>query len=224
MEEVKRGRGRPTVGERIPLGLRVTPELKQRLDAAAELSGRSQSQEAEFRLEHSFDREDLLFDVLRIAYGSKKIADLIMTVGAVFLVAGRAVASDNKIRDRLKSRDWTSDPAVCDIAIEAAHTVLESFRPAGHIPWLNAGLGALTANNFIKSIRHDSGNPAAEQMREILPATLRERLEAIAQRLRRPVEPIKSSQPQKKESEGPKNQEALVPTLVDAVEEYRRRA
>ena len=54
----KRGRGRPTVGERVPLGLRVTPEMKRRLDAAAKESGRSQSQEAEIRLERSFDRDD----------------------------------------------------------------------------------------------------------------------------------------------------------------------
>lgn len=43
------------MGERVPLGLRVTADLKRKLDAAAEASGRSQSQEAEFRLENSFN-------------------------------------------------------------------------------------------------------------------------------------------------------------------------
>jgi hypothetical protein len=163
--------------------------LKQKLDAAALVSGRSQSQEAEFRIEHSFDRQDLLFDVLRIAYGgNKKIAGLMMTLGAVFLVAGEAVASDSKIRERLKSRDWTSDPAVCDIAIEAAHTVLESFRPAGVVPWKDAGVGVLTANTFIKTIRHDSGNPAAGQMRDVPREVLGSRLQKIAARLEQPVE------------------------------------
>ena len=51
-------------GERVALSLRMTPALKRRLDAAAERGGRSQSQEAEFRLERSFDRQGLLEEVL----------------------------------------------------------------------------------------------------------------------------------------------------------------
>src|SRR4051812_38494420 len=46
--------GRPTkpavAGERAMLGLRVRAEIKEALEKAAEASGRSQSQEAEFRL------------------------------------------------------------------------------------------------------------------------------------------------------------------------------
>jgi predicted DNA-binding protein len=57
-------KGRPTklatTGQRVSLGLRVTAEIKERLDRAAKESGRSQSQEAELRLERSFlaDRLD----------------------------------------------------------------------------------------------------------------------------------------------------------------------
>ena len=47
----------PTPGERTPLGLRVTAEVKQKLEEAAIQSGRSLSQEAELRLEQSFERE-----------------------------------------------------------------------------------------------------------------------------------------------------------------------
>ena len=53
--EAKRRRGRPTLGKRMPLGLRVTPETKRQLDAAAKQTGRSLSQEAEFRLDRSFE-------------------------------------------------------------------------------------------------------------------------------------------------------------------------
>jgi TraY domain-containing protein len=53
------GRGRPSLGERVPLGLRVTLDTKARLDAAARYSGRSLSQEAELRLEQSFDSDRL---------------------------------------------------------------------------------------------------------------------------------------------------------------------
>ena len=40
----------PTPGERTPLGLRVTAEVKKMLEQAAVQSGRSLSQEAELRL------------------------------------------------------------------------------------------------------------------------------------------------------------------------------
>jgi hypothetical protein len=47
-------------GQRSALGLRVTWEIKERLDAAARANGRSQSQEAEARIEWSFDHEKQL--------------------------------------------------------------------------------------------------------------------------------------------------------------------
>lgn len=58
--EKKRKRiGRPTkppkAGERVPLGLRVTPQMKKQLERAAIKNGRSLSQEAEFRLERSLN-------------------------------------------------------------------------------------------------------------------------------------------------------------------------
>jgi predicted transcriptional regulator len=61
MEKKRPRMGRPTKaplpGERVSLGLRVTAEIKRKLDEAAEKSGRSQSQEAELRLERSFELE-----------------------------------------------------------------------------------------------------------------------------------------------------------------------
>jgi hypothetical protein len=207
-------------GERFQLGVRVTPDLKQKLDAAAEMSGRSQSQEAEFRLEHSFGRQALLPDVLNIAYGSREIADLLMTLGTAIRVAGEAVASNSKMRERLKSRDWMSDPAVCDIAIEAAYAVLESFRPAGSIPWKDAGLGTHVANNVIKA----GNNAIKRRMREegrmgdISPAVLSARHQKIAERLL-----FKSSQAPKKDDDG-KHQAPITEDVVDLVEWRQRRA
>ena len=56
--------GRPikpaTEGERIMLGLRVTADIKRKLEAEASKSGRSLSQEAEIRLQQSFDQERAL--------------------------------------------------------------------------------------------------------------------------------------------------------------------
>ena len=50
----------PTEGERVALGLRVTAEMKRKIEAAALESGRSISAEAELRLEQSFEREWIL--------------------------------------------------------------------------------------------------------------------------------------------------------------------
>ena len=56
----KRGRPPlpPTEGKREVLTLRVTAELRQRLEGAASDSGRSMSQEAELRIDRSFSAED----------------------------------------------------------------------------------------------------------------------------------------------------------------------
>ena len=55
-----RPRREPKPGERVKLGLRVTAEVKRKLDEMATYNGRSQSQEAEFRLERSFWLDDML--------------------------------------------------------------------------------------------------------------------------------------------------------------------
>jgi hypothetical protein len=53
--------GRPFVkaaaGTRVSLGLKVTSETKRLIESAAEASGRTQSQEAEYRICQSFDRD-----------------------------------------------------------------------------------------------------------------------------------------------------------------------
>ena len=73
----RRGRPRrePDPGERVKLGLRVTPKTKARLDAAAEQNGRSQSQEAELRLEASFEHDRLLEGFGRVEGTLKRFID-----------------------------------------------------------------------------------------------------------------------------------------------------
>jgi hypothetical protein len=58
-QERRRGRKaqRAEPGVRVSLGLKVTPDIKNALDAAAKKNGRTQSQEAEARLERSFYAE-----------------------------------------------------------------------------------------------------------------------------------------------------------------------
>src|SRR6266446_6057044 len=91
----RRGRAaRPAPpGARPSLGLKVTPEVKNKLDAAAKQNGRTQSQEAEQRLERSFQQQDLLDQVMGLAYG-REFAGLLMTVGRAMLVTGQKTALD----------------------------------------------------------------------------------------------------------------------------------
>jgi hypothetical protein len=206
----------PEPGERFQIGVRVTPDLKRRLDAAAEESGRSQTQEAELRLERSFDRQDLLIDALVMAYGSKPLAGLLMMVAMTMLEAGdqmayrllggrRPVPGPGVLSD---DAWWLADPKVADVAIEAAITVLESVRPKGDT-WTDAGFGACVANGLIRSLRKEEGNPGwsllnsvaalgpiAARMREIAPAELRERLRGLTERLAHPVETIVYDEPE----------------------------
>jgi len=63
MQNAKRRVGRPTrpprPGERVTLGLRVSADMKRKLEKDAVKNGRSLSQEAEFRLERSYDRDEI---------------------------------------------------------------------------------------------------------------------------------------------------------------------
>ena len=122
---------KPKPGERVHLGFRVTPELKNRLESVAKANGRSQSQEAELRLERSFDREDLLVEVLTLAYGPE-LAGILMMIGWTMHDVGRA-AGFIETRTLEGANDWTSQPYAFDQALQCANVLLKKARPAGDI-------------------------------------------------------------------------------------------
>ena len=64
---VRRPRKLPKAAARVPLSMRVTPAVRKKLERAALKRGRSISQEAEIRLEQSFDREGHLI----LSYGDR---------------------------------------------------------------------------------------------------------------------------------------------------------
>jgi hypothetical protein len=120
----------------------VTPELKERLDEAASRSGRSQSQEAEFLLERSFDRGSLLTEVLALAYGPR-LGGLLMALGIAMTAAAR-VPYQSRADD-----DWTEQPDRFDHVVQAAIAILEAARPIGEIPVYK--LGEMDRGEFIGS-------------------------------------------------------------------------
>jgi hypothetical protein len=111
---------KPKRGARNPLGLRVTAELKNKLDRAAALSGRSQSQEAELRLEHSFQREQTFDQFLEAMFGSKEIASLMV-----------ALAQLRHGVERLTGKSIETDKETVQIWTHAMARWVEGFYPKG---------------------------------------------------------------------------------------------
>jgi hypothetical protein len=131
-KDTARGRGRPRKhGERVPLGLRVTPDLKAKLDQAALASGRSQSQEAELRLEHTFNAAHAVFDALDLAYG-RKLTGLLLAIARLAQITGTRGVFLSRA-DIAGGEDWLSDPYAYDQAVRAIGFLLEAFRPKGKI-------------------------------------------------------------------------------------------
>ena len=58
-------------GKRIPLMMRTTRDMRDRMEAAAAASGRSLAGEAEYRLEMSFERDGLLEQMRVILRGER---------------------------------------------------------------------------------------------------------------------------------------------------------
>jgi hypothetical protein len=69
--------GRPTKmpapGQRVSLGLKVTAETKRRIDLEAQASGRTQSQEAERRIELSFEYERAFGEARKVLADARQI-------------------------------------------------------------------------------------------------------------------------------------------------------
>jgi hypothetical protein len=131
MEGQKGRAGRPTTapkeGEKATLGIRASAKLKARLDDAAKASARSLSQEAEIRLEASFRSEDLLSQVLRLAYG-RQLAGLLMMIGRAMRPAGERSALDATYSHDAVDH-WLDVPWAAEQATSAGMMVLEAFRP-----------------------------------------------------------------------------------------------
>jgi hypothetical protein len=141
--------------ERVPLSLRVQPHIKKLIDSASERTGRSQSMEAEVRLEQSAHTEGLLPDALLLRHGIMG-ARLIMRVSTA-LEAVRQVACHLVLQERgaWNPDDWLKDPR-CYAEVEAAFArILARVRPANPVmpppalvptPTTFNGLGAWAAD------------------------------------------------------------------------------
>lgn len=139
----KRKAGRPTTaakeGEKATLGIRASARLKGQLMAAAAVTGRSLSAEAEIRLEQSFEEQRHLLHALAAVFGDR-IAGLLLEIGAVL----DAIARHRSFRAHSigPQADLTDDPFRYDQAMQAVARLLERARPPGDIrsPELPSGM------------------------------------------------------------------------------------
>jgi hypothetical protein len=164
MQRQKRGRPtkRPSEGERVSLGLRVTPAIKELLDKAAADNGRSQSQEAELRLERSFERQAILGEALELAYGSE--------AAGILLAVIVAMTETGKIAnfDRSQPKYWVNDPSGYNSARIAADLILRRLEPIerGVKPSLDMGPSLVCVSNLTKALK---GQAVDEWARTLFP-------------------------------------------------------
>ena len=108
MNSAKRGRPRlsPDLAKRHPLNMKTTKKLRAMLETAAELSGRTLSNEVEYRLAQSFLPIDVIF-------GSDDTQALL-----------RAIAGVVQVVESATGKSWTEDGETADLAYMAITRIL----------------------------------------------------------------------------------------------------
>jgi hypothetical protein len=127
-EKSKNRGGRPRQtpikdGQKVQIGVRVSPAMQARLIDAAQRNGRSLTQEAEMRLERTFDRQDLLSEVLVNAFG-RRAGGYLMLMARAFADAGFAAG---RLADALgtETKDWTESKWAVQQAVIALNKAIE---------------------------------------------------------------------------------------------------
>jgi len=121
-------------GKSQVLSTRIRPDTREALRSAAKASGRSLSQEIEYRLRRGFERDEKINDL----FGSRRNYKLLQ---AVALCTELAIDPDDT--DSL-DKDWLDSPAKFEIARQMILKILDAYRPTGPVPKLSpfAELGA----------------------------------------------------------------------------------
>lgn len=201
----------------------MTPELKRRLDTAAERGGRSQSQEAEFRLERSFERGPLLAEVLTLSYGERFAGFLMLVARTMSMAAKTQLPKDLPFSARY---DWTTDPPTLCAALEAATALIDIL----YVPPKRRTSSHDLIMRWVTDLAHVVGSPRVEK--RLLPPgrhAVREEVETIRNLLgRHLVNRLASAKPPKrrgKQTSPPRGSaapsgesaEATSQTIADAV-------
>lgn len=175
MPQEPRRKGRPPKkgepGVRASLGLKVTSDIKRRLDAAARANGRTQSQEAEARLERSFQEELLLPQLMDLAYG-RQTAGLLMLIGSALRTALPFFVwmEGGETKSERPPSNWLHLPQAYRQAKGMISTILGKLDPLGpdNAPapeWQDAYARDVAA----EEVTHlDLQSPAGQRLAEII--------------------------------------------------------
>ncbi len=152
----------PSPGERVHLGFRVTPDLKSQVEAAAAESGRSQSQEAELRLESSFQKQDLRSEVMSLAFGPE-LGGLLVMIGATLRELGPSAGFQSTMTLEGAQR-WLDDPYAFDQAVRAIDRIVEALRPLGEVSPPRTLTSLATVDPTLAAVAEQLGQGFAESM------------------------------------------------------------
>jgi hypothetical protein len=137
-------------GTRTQIGIRVGADIKRLLDDAMSRSGRTQSQEAELRLEISFRSEQLPEHVLELGYGAP-FTGLVLMLARAMDRAGRIGVLSATERSFERIDDWLTDPYAYDQAVQAAELIFKALRPDGdpRFPGRLPGHAGLSSHDYL---------------------------------------------------------------------------
>jgi hypothetical protein len=117
-------------GKRYPLNMRTTFEVRRELERAAASTGRSLAQEAEHRIQLTFQNQKVLQEALDLSFGPG-ISGLLMIIGDVMRATAQTVSFARKGDPSLEI--WSEDPAVYDEVAKAVAAVFAKHRPVGEM-------------------------------------------------------------------------------------------
>lgn len=125
---------KPKKGDKVQMSIRLPPDIRLKLQHATSRNGRSLSNEAEYRIERSFDRESLMLEVLTLRYG-RPLAGLVSIIAETMQHSletfGILGASSEALTPKTQDEDWLLDPYAFGQMMQAVSEVLAHLKPSG---------------------------------------------------------------------------------------------
>jgi hypothetical protein len=204
-------------GKTAVISVRLMPETRRRLEAEKKASGRSLSQELEWRLRASFTEDDKAVEF----YGSEQNAAILRLLGLVI-----RAASSTRLRKRAgkwepdpaEGGEWLRNPELFGTVCNAIRHTLEWWRPGGAGGGLIYSSDAEALLDEIRAANAASPFDKGVTTREHALAKLKDGLGELAQR-RHPHDAWSKAKPLARIVKG----EPLVPAAKPAVGKRKRR-
>lgn len=125
--ETRRGKDQ----KRIPLSMRITPQMRNALVAAAANNGRSITQEGEFRIASALGAQHLLDQALDLNFRDPRLAAVLLLIGEAMRDAALPVIKSDGGPESEREGDWLSNSHIFERVADAVQTTLELLRPSG---------------------------------------------------------------------------------------------